>query len=161
MHFKDQNGGLHFLSDEDIANGGMALLPAGCVEISDEAAHAIQNPPLTLDQAKAVQLANVAAAFAAASTLPVTDGAGLTWSGGFDSAQKIYGAAQLAQAGGATSLTIYDASNIGHSLTIAQATEVAAEVGVAYQTAFAKYQGLKVAIAAATTVAAVQAITWS
>lgn len=31
-YFKDQSGGWHFLSDEDIANGGMELLPAGCSE---------------------------------------------------------------------------------------------------------------------------------
>lgn len=42
MHFKDENNCLHFLSDEDIANGGMALLPAGCMEISDEEADAIR-----------------------------------------------------------------------------------------------------------------------
>lgn len=42
MYFKDQNGGLHFLSDEDIANGGMKFLPPGCVEITDEEADAIR-----------------------------------------------------------------------------------------------------------------------
>lgn len=42
MHFKDENGGLHFLSGEDISNGGMVLLPSGCVEITDEEADAIR-----------------------------------------------------------------------------------------------------------------------
>lgn len=42
MHFKDENNLLHFLSDEDIANGGMAYLPACCVEITDEEADAIR-----------------------------------------------------------------------------------------------------------------------
>ena len=41
MYFKDKNGGLHFLSDEDIANGGTAMLPADCVEITDDEADAI------------------------------------------------------------------------------------------------------------------------
>lgn len=85
MFFKDQNGGLHFLSAEDIAAGEtlvlepvldgagvqeldgagqpvvrvvagpntvLALLPAGCVEITDAEAHVLQNPPETLDQAR-------------------------------------------------------------------------------------------------------------
>ncbi|MBA4709595.1 XkdW family protein [Aquitalea aquatica] len=113
-----------------------------------------------LSTARATQLSALAAAFATASTADVTDSAGLTWTGGFDSAQKIYGAAQLAQAAGAASVTIFDASNAGHSLTIAQATAAAAAVGAAYQAVFAKYQGLKVQIASATTIKAVQAITW-
>lgn len=35
-YFKDIEYKLHFLSDEDIANGGLALLPEGCVEITAE-----------------------------------------------------------------------------------------------------------------------------
>lgn len=117
-------------------------------------------PAPTLAQVQASQLAIISAAFQAAAAASVTDSGGNVWNGGFESAQAIYGAAQLAQAGGATSVTIFDASNAGHQLTIAQATAVAAAVGAAYQAAFAKYQGLKVQIAAAGTVAAVQAIAW-
>ena len=42
MYFKDENNGLHFLSDDDIANGGMEFLPFGCVEITNEEAEAIR-----------------------------------------------------------------------------------------------------------------------
>lgn len=42
MHFKDQTGGLHFLSDADLAYGAMALLPAGSVEITDAEAESIR-----------------------------------------------------------------------------------------------------------------------
>lgn len=42
MYFKDENNCLHFLSDEDTASGGVALLPAGCVEITDEEADSIR-----------------------------------------------------------------------------------------------------------------------
>lgn len=42
MHFRCENNRLHFLSDEDIAKGGAAMLPAGCVEISDEEADQIR-----------------------------------------------------------------------------------------------------------------------
>jgi len=41
MYFKDTNNALHSLSDEDIANGGEALLPQGCVPISDADAQQI------------------------------------------------------------------------------------------------------------------------
>ncbi len=47
-NYKAPDNSLHFLSDEDIANGGEALLPAGSVQISDaeaEAIRAVQNAP--------------------------------------------------------------------------------------------------------------------
>lgn len=42
-HFKDSLNRLYFLSDEDIANGGEALLPIGCVQITDEQADALRS----------------------------------------------------------------------------------------------------------------------
>lgn len=56
-HFKDNHDKLHFLSDEDIANGGANLLPEGLVEIPD-------------DEAAAIRSAEQAAAEAAAPTAP-------------------------------------------------------------------------------------------
>lgn len=55
MHFKDENNLLHFLSDDDIANGGMELLPFGCVEITDEEAEylraaKLENNPIQIPQ---------------------------------------------------------------------------------------------------------------
>lgn len=42
-HFKAPDNTLHFLSDEDVANGGIALLPKGSTEITDaQAATAIE-----------------------------------------------------------------------------------------------------------------------
>ena len=46
MYFKDPKNYLHFLSDEDIANGGMALLPSDCVEITDAEAASIREAQL-------------------------------------------------------------------------------------------------------------------
>jgi hypothetical protein len=37
-YFKDTENNIHFLSDEDIKNGGMGFLPTGAVAIDDEAA---------------------------------------------------------------------------------------------------------------------------
>ena len=50
MHYKDTQNRLHFLSDEDIANGGERMLPTGCIQITDAEAteiRAAQNPPPT------------------------------------------------------------------------------------------------------------------
>ena len=123
--------------------------------------YALTAPPPTLAQAQVAQLSTLATSFAAASTANVADSSGLIWSGGMSSALSIYGAVQLASASGVTSVTLFDASNAAHALTIAQGTSVAVAIGAAYQTVFAKYQACKVAVAAATTVAAVEAIAWS
>lgn len=64
-YYQDSIGGLHFLSNTDIVNGGLALLPSGCTEITDAQATAIQNPPLTTAQ-QATQL--LAAGLAITST---------------------------------------------------------------------------------------------
>lgn len=47
MFYKAPDNSLHFLSDEDIANGGEDLLPPGCVQITD-AEHADLSKPLPL-----------------------------------------------------------------------------------------------------------------
>lgn len=58
-YFKDQNGGLHFLSAEDVANGAESLLPGGCNSISDADAEAIQNPPQSADQIVSIYMAAI------------------------------------------------------------------------------------------------------
>lgn len=60
MYFKSPENTLHFLSDEDIVNGGKAYLPVGCVEISDAEAGALHAP--SLEQIKDRQLATINAA---------------------------------------------------------------------------------------------------
>ena len=41
-YFKDAQNGLHFLSDDDLSNGGLALLPSECSAISDAEAAVIE-----------------------------------------------------------------------------------------------------------------------
>ena len=41
-YYQDTNNQLHYLSDADIANGGVDLLPTGCVAITDTEATALQ-----------------------------------------------------------------------------------------------------------------------
>lgn len=52
QHYKAPNNELHSLSDDDIANGGEALLPAGSVPISDAEAATIRSTqsPLTAEK---------------------------------------------------------------------------------------------------------------
>lgn len=49
-YFQDTAGGLHFLSEGDIANGCDVYLPAGSVEITEDQAKVIQNPPPSAEQ---------------------------------------------------------------------------------------------------------------
>lgn len=55
-YFQDATGKLHFLSEEDLANNGMALLPSDCEQIADERAAIMQNPPATARQLRAAKL---------------------------------------------------------------------------------------------------------
>lgn len=59
QYFKDSTGACYCLSDEDIANGGLNLLPQDCVPITDEEAYIIQNPPPTPQQILASQSAKL------------------------------------------------------------------------------------------------------
>lgn len=58
-YFKDTAGYLYDLSPEDIANGGVGLLPVDCTPITDEEAYIIQNPPPTPQQIQAEQSAKL------------------------------------------------------------------------------------------------------
>ena len=60
-YYQDTNNQLHYLSDDDIANGGLNLLPGGCTAITDAAADALQ-------------VAQQAAAEAAVALLPNPEG---------------------------------------------------------------------------------------
>lgn len=69
-YFKDPSNALHFLSTEDVANGGGGFLPAGCVSITDAEAAVIQAP--TLAQAKASKLVSLMVSRDAASSANIT-----------------------------------------------------------------------------------------
>lgn len=67
-YYQDTSGGLHVLSAEDIANGGLSLLPPNCTPITDAQAAALLAPP-TLT---AAQVAAATAASAMAAGLAIT-----------------------------------------------------------------------------------------
>lgn len=79
---------------------------------------------------------------------PVTDSDGTTWNGGFDSAQAIKAAADMAEFAGLTTLSIYDHGNAEHVITIAEAKAVAAAIGAVYQAKLAAKQAAMRALSA-------------
>lgn len=85
---------------------------------------------------------------------------GIIWQGGYDKAMRLDAAKRLAELAGQTSTVFYDLTNVGHTLTIAEADAVILAISLAYQTSFARKQAHMIAIDAATTVAEVQAITY-
>jgi hypothetical protein len=42
-YFKAPDNSLHFLSADDLGNGGLSLLPIGCTEITDDEVASIQH----------------------------------------------------------------------------------------------------------------------
>lgn len=111
-----------------------------------------------LSDSKAVKRDEIHAAFAIAAALPVTDINSIVWSGGFDSAIKMDAAKRMAELAALTSVALFDADNVQHDLTIAEAEAVILVVGADYQTKFATKQALMVAVEAATTEAGLDAV---
>jgi len=117
-------------------------------------------PAPTLAEAQTAQVAAIQSSFGAACAQAVTDSNGVAWSGGEQSALSLDGAIRLAQQLNQTTVDLWDASNAKHSLSIADAQAAAQAVASQYQSDYAKWQSLRAQIMAATTVSAVQAITW-
>ena len=117
-------------------------------------------PEVQLAQARLAQMVIIKQGFLSTVSAPVTDGAENIWEGGMTSGSSIFLACQLAQQQGATSITLYDAAKAPHSMTIAEGMSVAALIGAAYQAALGQKNTLYAQIAAAPTVADVQAVVW-
>lgn len=84
----------------------------------------------------------------------------ITWDGGFDTSMKLDAAKRLAETVGATDVIFYDANNVDHTLSIADAEAVIIAIANAFQTAMAQKQSLFTTIDAATTVAEVDSAVW-
>lgn len=117
------------------------------------------NSAATLESARNTQRAIIRTAYeSAANALVVVNG--INWQGGFDSALKLDAAKRLAEAAGLATVTFYDASNVGHDLSFADALNIIIQVSSAFQQALAKKQACMVAIANAADGPTVQAVTW-
>lgn len=78
---------------------------------------------------------------------PVTMPDATIWNGGFDSAQAINSAAEMAAFLSLSTVSIFDSSNTEHVVTITEAKTVAAGIGADYQTKFAAKQAAMRALA--------------
>jgi|GEM_PF-4160483 len=171
QYYTDQNGGLHFLSAQDQANAitkGLLLPDPSWTAITEAAAALIQNPPLTLSQAQAAQIATLQASYNAATLAPVsmTTAAGHTDTYAQDAQSKQYLLDALAagaknqtwplniwlnSAGQPVTPFIY--ADLQTLSTAMEAAEIPA-----YQDLLAKVAAVMAAVQAGATVAAVQAI---
>jgi len=115
---------------------------------------------LLLAQAQTAQKIIVKQSFTTAANANITDANGITWEGGMSSSNSIFLACQLAQQTNQTNITLYDASKKPHSMTVAEGMAVASLIGEAYQKALGTKNSLYANIDAASTVSAVQKVTW-
>jgi len=166
QNYKDTNGVVHYLSDIDIENGGKDLLPAGCVEITQAEADAISNPPPTLAQARAAQVAELTAAYNAAvqASVSFTAEGGVTKTFQTDSNSRDllsfavagYSAQQAVPAG----FYWKSEDNAQVPFTLADLNGLLAAVLAQDWAGFQQLTTLKTQVAAAMTVADVEAIVW-
>lgn len=119
----------------------------------------VEDTAILLEQSKERKRLDISKAFDVEVVVPVTV-AGVTYFGGDVSATKLDSAKRLSELVGLTSVTFFDVNNIGHSLTIAKATDVIVALAIKYQTDFAKKQGLYADITSATTLSELNLITW-
>ncbi|WAL80944.1 DUF4376 domain-containing protein [Pandoraea sp. XJJ-1] len=171
-YFQDTSGRLHFLSEDDIANGGESFLPSGCTSITDAEAEAIENPPLTLSESRKLQDAMIDAAYVVAAQMDVSysTAAGVTktyqadcgGSTGLDSQSVLLKAVTGYDLAAAvpSGFTWKSADNTLVAFTLDDLKGLYAAMLEQGRVAFAKRAALKAEIAAATTIEGVQAITW-
>lgn len=169
-YYQDPNGALHFLSAQDVEDGWESRLPSGCVQITDEVAADIINPPPTLEQTKANRIAEIYLAYGEAIQASVSftslDGSAKTYQAdneGENSSQAVLlKAMQGYSLAGAVPEGFYwiaeDNSKVPFTLVDLQGL-YAAMLGQGWA-AFQKLQDKKTEIRAAETVAAVENINW-
>lgn len=95
------------------------------------------------DNERKAELTAITETFKVESSLPVV-ALGITWNGGQASAGAIQGAAGLAEFLGEQEVVITDINDEEYTLSITQAMQVAAAIGVRYREAFLKKQRAKV-----------------
>jgi hypothetical protein len=147
-YYKDTTNNLYFLSSEDIANGGLKLIPAGVVTITDTEAFAIQNPYSSL-QATQVALVTKAYNTEISSDITFTTSAGITKDFQADTLAISNIQSVLLGAGGILPFGFYwvAADNTHITFTIADLQGLANAIFLRANTAFQHLQTLKAEIA--------------
>ncbi|MDA8230137.1 MAG: DUF4376 domain-containing protein [Magnetospirillum sp.] len=169
QYYEDADGGVHFLSAQDQANAaarGLPLPAPSWTVIAAAQAQAILNPPPTLAEAQAQQVGALQAAYAAASEQPVSyttkGGVAKTFQADPASVANLQAALAGCVAAQATPSGFYWVAEDNTQVPFAYADlqGLAAAMFAQGAAAFQHLQTRKAAVTAATTVAAVQAVTW-
>ena len=152
-NYKDQNNQIHVLDSSEFES----LLPAGCVEITQAEADAISNPPLTLAQAQAAQIALIEASYKVVIQADI-DYLGTTFNA--DNSTQLLIVKVLSAGQVPDGFFWQDITNTQILMTYEQVQGFSAAILVRGQLAFVKLQELKTAIRAAFDVASVALIAW-
>lgn len=155
-NYKDLNNKVHWLDDAQ----WISLLPIGCLEITQEEADAINNPPPSFADLQESKRKEIRTAYATMECDNFTDANLVVWSGGEISATRLYGAYNLAKETGQASVVFYDNANLPHTLLLADAIQVVVGVTGQSRVCFDKKQALMIQIEAATTQAELDLIFW-
>lgn len=162
--WKDSAGALH----DDMGGEALGLptWPQNMTELSEEEAYLLQNPPLTLEEAKSDQIGVLYAAYQAAISQPVsfkTEGrVSKTFQADPGSQDVLTKAAQGYSLAGSVPAGFFwvAADNTRVPFTLDDLKGLYAAMLAQGWTAFQHLQGQKAAVNAATTVAQVKAVTW-
>lgn len=103
-------------------------------------------PPFDVAASLNTKRGEIRAAFNTAAILPVTDEGGTAWSGGYDSALKLDAAKRMAEMAGLAQVSLFDAANVEHVLSLSDAEVVILTVGADYQAKFSHKQALMTAV---------------
>ncbi len=121
----------------------------------------LSTAPLSLSQAQINQKELLQQYYLNAANAPVTDSNGIVWDGGKESGSTIYLVCQMATQLGLSEITLYDAFNEPHTVSISEGMNIAAIIGAAYQVVYQKWQWVKSQIySASATVDSVLSLTW-
>jgi hypothetical protein len=99
-----------------------------------------------LDALKIQSKENLREHFSVVYSESVVDSNAISWNGGIESATRIYSAIQLSELAGDSSITLFDASNQAHNLTLTEAKEVAVLINSDYSSKMAEKQSVMTAI---------------
>jgi hypothetical protein len=155
MHYyKDQTNQVYALD----STADEHFLPAGIVPITLAEADAIRNPPLTLDQAKVKQTADLYVPYSAAIQADI---AYMNTTFNADDATQLLIVKVLSAGQVPAGFFWQDINNNQIPMIYSQVQGFAATILIRAQAAFVKLQQLKAQIRAATDIHAVQLIIWA
>lgn len=168
-YFQDTSNNLYYLSDQDIANGGMALLPSDATSITDDQVMALKAPTLAQAQVTQIQSLSMACQSAISMGFSSTALGSVHTYPAKDTDQQNLSASILASLlpGLPNTWTTpfwCEDSNGNWALlphTVAQIQQVGQDGKAAILANIEKNAGLAAQVSAATSIAAVQAIIWS